>query len=115
MMLLEHAITVGLHDRETKTQKISTDAARLVIENLIVDANMCATIFTQGVYGIYKHDDGSIVREPSIRIEIAGESKEDIEPIIRSIKKALNQETIMWKCEEVHVAFYGDTSTAADI
>lgn len=115
MMMYEHFITVGLFDRDAHEQLISTDSAKLVIENLILNAGMCCTMFTEGVFGIYRHEDGSTVREPSIRVEIADQPKEEVVKVVRALQTALNQETIMWKVTESHIAFFGDSSTIDEL
>ena len=93
--MTEHIITVGLFDKDSKRQEISTLDAYKVITNLFCAAGLCATILE--AQGVYKHDNGEVVIEPSLRIECAGATIEQVKPVIFQIKAALNQESIMYK------------------
>ena len=48
---------------------------------------------------------GEIVREPSIRIEIASESEIDCMAIINRIKAQLNQESVMLEVCKAEIIF----------
>ena len=93
--MTEHIITVGLFDKDSKRQEISTLDAYKVITNLFCAAGLCATILE--AQGVYKHDNGEVVIEPSLRIECAGATIEQVKPVICQIKAVLNQESIMYK------------------
>lgn len=84
---------VGLFDKDTKLQKIPTIAARDLIEHIILAAGIDGATISDAI-GIYKHDDGSIVKEPSIRVEILFATNKQILTICDRIKIALNQESI---------------------
>ena len=101
--MTEHIITVGLFDKDSKRQEISTLDAYKVITNLFCAAGLCATVLE--AQGIYKHDDGTTVIEPSLRVECAGATREQIKPVIFQIKAALNQESIMYKMVESKIDF----------
>ena len=107
--MYEYQLTIGLFDKDNAKQKISTAAAENMISNLLLN-NFNIYAFTMiNCSGVYKMDDGRIVKEPSIRLEIA--SDEDINSIINSfintIKSPayLNQEFIMLKKQKSNIDF----------
>ena len=59
---------MGLNDKDAKVQVISTIEAYKVVSNIIAKDFGGGTIFE--AQGIYKHDDGKIVFEKTLRIEI---------------------------------------------
>ena len=75
MKMFEHVLTVGLFDKNSERQEILTETAKdFIAETLINKYNVFA--FTMiDCNGVYKmQTTGAIVREPSIRIEIAAEA-----------------------------------------
>lgn len=95
--MTKYTLTVGLNDKITKTQLISTENAHEIIaDTLLIDFDIYAfTMFD--CYGVYRHENGEIVREKSIRIEIATDEEinDTITSIVKSLKESLNQESIM--------------------
>ena len=75
MKMYEHFLTVGLFDKDSERQEIKTETAKdLISEILINDFNIYAFTMIDAV-GVYKmNSTGAIVKEPSIRIEIAAET-----------------------------------------
>ena len=57
-------------------------------------------MFTEGAFGIYRHDDGTVVKEPSLRIEIAGVERREIMPMVRFFRERFNQESVLYKMTE---------------
>jgi len=57
--------------------------------------------------GVFKHDDGTIVQEESIRIETLdfGMDTDAVEKFCELVKKELNQESILVETEEKQIAF----------
>ena len=99
----KHILTVGLFDKDTKAQEITTLDAYKVITNIFTAEGLCATILE--CQGVYKHNDGTVVVEPSLRIESAGCTSQEIKPCILAIKAALNQESIMYEFTESMIDF----------
>ena len=102
MSMYENYLTVGLYDRRTKKQEISTEDAKNLITNILINHFNIYAFTMIDCYGVYKMQGTSIiVREPSIRIEIASEKniENDIKKIIKVLKhkRMLNQESIMYK------------------
>lgn len=102
--MLVYKFSVGLFDKDTKTQKTSLRKAESVIAGICLDCGAYGLSITRG-RGVYRHDDGSLVFEPSLFIEIAGITQEQAESIALQVKKALNQESIMVEERESVINF----------
>lgn len=85
-------IIVGLNDKDTRRQETPADIAKNTLAGIVLEYADGATLTECN--GIYKHEDGGIVFEKSIKIEISGISKENAERIASKAKTALNQESI---------------------
>ena len=83
---------LGLFDKDSKAQEISTLNAFKIASNLVTDIVGYGTI-TEAM-GIYTHDDGTIVNEPTLRIEITGSELEKIKRPAIVLKQAFNQESV---------------------
>lgn len=64
----KHTLYIGLNDKDTKKQEIDTLEAVKIATNIICRIVDGCTIYN--ATGIYHHDDGQIVIENSLRIEI---------------------------------------------
>lgn len=87
-----YIIICGLNDKDTRKQEITTERAKQALAGIVLEYADGATLTECA--GIYKHNDGGIVFETSIKIEISGITKENAERIASNAKKALNQESI---------------------
>lgn len=87
-----YIIICGLNDKNTRKQEITTERAKQALAGIVLEYADGATLTECD--GIYKHEDGGIVFEKSIKIEISGISKENAERIASKAKKVLNQESI---------------------
>ena len=94
---------VGLNDKDTKTQKIDTMEASKIATNIITSYTDGATIYN--ATGIYKHEDGTIVLENTLKIELYEVSDEALTAIIDTLKRTLNQEAIIKQTEVVDSVF----------
>lgn len=83
---------LGLNDKDTKTQQISTLEAYKVVTNILANDFDGGTIFE--AQGIYKHEDGTIVVETTLRIEILFAELPQIKELVATLKKIFNQESI---------------------
>ena len=90
---------VGLNDKDTKTQKVDTLEAYKIVSNLLVATVGGGTIYQ--AQGIYKHDNGDIVIENTLRIEIIEANENDVNYIIKTLKTILNQESIILQTENI--------------
>lgn len=83
---------VGLFDKDSKAQEISTLDAYKVASNLLTEIIGFGTI-TEAC-GVYTHDNGEIVQEPTLRIEVSGIELEPMKRLAIALKQAFNQESI---------------------
>lgn len=88
----KYILYVGLNDKDTKTQKIDTLSAYNLTNNILLNYVEGATV-TQSK-GIYKHNNGNIVIENTLIIELLFTDKTTVETIAKELKIALNQESI---------------------
>lgn len=93
--LEKYTLTIGLNDKDTKTQLISRKKAISLIQNIVGDSTIT------DADGCYTHNNGEIVREKSLKVELLFKSSSDIIAYCEAIKKALNQESIAVSKETV--------------
>ena len=103
--MIRCTLTIGVYDKDTKRQKISSDIARRLVSDLIVDTLGYGTIHDGA--GIYTHTGGAVVVEPSLIVFYDGSQDDEnkINDLAWRIKKVLNQESIMLEKTAVNVAF----------
>lgn len=105
----EYILTIGLNDRVTEKQEISSEAAKRMISEILINKYGVFAFTMFDCYGVYKmNSTGRIIQEPSIRIEMATfEPMNNIDEIIRVIKDSehLNQESIMKKYQVSNISF----------
>ena len=100
MTIAKTTLYVGLNDKDTRVQRISTIEAYKVVENLLKAHDFDgATIFES--VGLYKHACGEYTTEKSLRIELLFCTKEQVMPLCTALKQALNQESIAVQCEQI--------------
>lgn len=90
---------LGLNDKDTKAQKIATLEAYKIVSNLIAADFGGGTIYE--ARGIYKHDDGTIITETTLRIEILFATRAQVLDLIATLKKLFNQESIALQVENI--------------
>ena len=83
---------IGLNDKDSKNQEISTIDAFKIVSNLACKFIGYGTITESR--GIYTHDNGDIVEETTLRCEFSGAELEAVKAFCECAKKALNQESI---------------------
>ena len=103
--MTRYTLTIGLFDKDTKRQKISSDIALKIVSDLVVQTVGYGTVYTGN--GIYTHVNGSIVVEPSLVFFVDGEKdlKNKVKTLAWQIKKALNQESVMLEETAVKMEF----------
>ena len=103
--MTRYTLTIGLFDKDTKRQKISSDMALRIVSDLVVQTVGYGTIYNGN--GIYTHINGSIVVEPSLVYFVDGEKdlKDKVKTLAWQIKKALNQESVMLEETAVKMEF----------
>lgn len=97
--MIKYTIYIGLNDQDTKRQEISTLEAFKIVQNILSDKTGGGTVYN--ATGIYKHDNGDIVIENTLRVEIVFAPLEAVQDAIRVIKSALNQESVILQTENI--------------
>lgn len=88
-MFTKYTLYIGLNDKDSKVQEISTLDAYKMIGALVGDCTI------QEGRGLYTHADGTQVLESTLIVQVIDFSgKMEIAPIVETIKTALNQESI---------------------
>jgi len=95
---------VGLNDKDTKQQELSNLEAKVGISAILF--RYCPNGFTlQECQSIYKHDDGTVVCENTIKVILLDYNMSMIYEIIEDLKRKLNQECIAVERIETYVKF----------
>lgn len=91
---------IGLNDKDSKIQEVGTLDAYKIVSNII---GVGSTI-TEG-RGIYKHEDGTVVSEVSLVVELLDFdntlTKGWLKEKVNQIKTILNQESVAVQYQEV--------------
>lgn len=91
---------IGLNDKDSKQQEITTLDAYKVVNNTL----RVGSTITEG-RGIYTHEDGTVVSEVSLVVELLDFdgtlSNEWLKNKVKALKNALNQESIAVQEQEV--------------
>lgn len=98
-MIKKFTLYLGLNDKDTKVQMISTLEAYKVVSNILAKDFGGGTIFE--AQGIYRHDDGQVVFEKTLRIEILFAELPQIKILVELLKKIFNQESIAVQEENI--------------
>lgn len=98
----KYTLYIGLNDKDTHNQEINTLDAYKVVSNILTACGG-ATV-TEG-RGIYTHDDGAIVQEPTLVCTIFAAPEESVRDAALQIKTALNQESIAFEITDVTSMF----------
>lgn len=100
----KYVLSIGLNDKDTKVQKVSTLEAYKMVENTLFNNNIESfTIYD--AKGVYKHENGEITKENTLRVEIYafdGDIKRQVVEIINIIKVVLNQESVALEIVETY-------------
>lgn len=89
----QFTLIIGLNDKNTKKQELDTISCYKLVNNLLLKYVDGATIYQ--AQGIYKHENGQIVIENSLKIDIIDSTRDVIENIATQLKTILNQESIV--------------------
>lgn len=97
--MLKITLYVGLNDKDTKQQEIGTLEAYKVAMHIITAHADGGTIFEAN--GFYKHNDGTITVEKSLKIELVDVTEAAARAIVEQLKAALNQESIIVQRDQI--------------
>ena len=96
-MFTKYTLYIGLNDKNSKVQEISTVDAYKIVGALVGDCTI------QEARGLYTHQDGTQVLETTLVVQVidfAGTL--NVRPVVETLKTALNQESIAVICETVN-------------
>lgn len=102
--MTKSVLSIGLLDKESKRQEISTEKALEIISTDCLKMVSGVTIIPNCI-GVYTHDNGEKVIEPSIRCEFYGENNETVKRLARIFCRELNQESIAFETVEIDSEF----------
>ena len=88
----KYTLYLGLNDKDKKQQLISTIEAYKICNNILLHYTDGATIFEAS--GIYKHYNGTVTIEKTLRIELLSIDQPTVDKIVKDLKRAFNQESI---------------------
>ena len=92
----QFTLMVGLNDKDTKKRIINKNKAKEVVMNICGDCTVSEAI------GQYTHDNGEIVQEKSLRVEILFKELQEVISYCNEIKKQLNQESVALSYTEIN-------------
>lgn len=90
---------LGLNDKDTKKQEINTIEAYKIVNNVVNNYCDGATIYE--CQGIYKHNNGEIVFEKTLKIELMFVDRLTVVSLVKDLKEIFNQESIVLQKEIV--------------
>lgn len=88
-----YKLYLGLNDKDTKLQKYDIVEAYKVANSIVLSHCEGATIYNGN--GIYKHENGQVVVEQTLIIEISGASESSVASVIEDLKRVFNQECVL--------------------
>lgn len=95
-MFTKYTLFLGLNDKNTKKQEITILEAYKILMNLLDNATITEAT------GFYKHDDGTLIIEKSLKIELIDFNNNlNINKIIEDLKKLFNQEAVALQTEKI--------------
>lgn len=98
----KYTLYIGLNDQHSKTQLIDTIEAFKIVNNLICKSFDGATIFN--AQGIYKHEDGTVVIENTLRVELLefdASIRDNVKTLVTTLKDVLNQESVAVQMQDI--------------
>lgn len=98
--MTKYTIYMGLFDKDSKRQEFDTITAYKMVQQRATQLFDGATI--SEAKGIYKHDNGEVVVEPTIRIELMFADLETVKTFCDNLKGMFNQESVVLQVEEVN-------------
>lgn len=101
--MTQATLYIGLNDKDEKRQTMETVEAYKIVQSELVRHVGGGTIYA--AEGIYTHDDGTIVVEKMLRVEIFGAPESALMALVERLKIRLNQESIIIRRESVETVF----------
>lgn len=104
-MTIKYTFFVGLADKDSKVQVISTIDAERIIERVFAKHGVDGATIT-GARGIYVHESGEVVTEETICVQVFEFGDAVPVRICADLKTLLNQESIAVEKRETDSALY---------
>lgn len=101
--MTKYTLYLGLNDKDTKKQVYSTIECYKSALHLCAEFCGGATIYEAD--GVYTHENGTIVIEHTLKIEIYTDDTPALENLILALKIGFNQESILVQAETVTSKF----------
>ena len=95
-----YRLYMGLNDKDTKKQEISTEEAYNVFNGLVLRMFDGATVWS--AKGVYTHDDGTQVSENTLCCELVFADYIKVKKFVQQLKQIFNQESIAVQIVEVN-------------
>lgn len=102
-MTTKFVLTIGLFDKDTKKLELDPANAQALLNNEVARRFNGATVYSAD--GVYRHNNGETVREPSLRVELCYTTREDAVGLAKWAKAAFNQESVMLEAIEEECDF----------
>lgn len=99
-MISKATLYLGLNDKDTKLPAYDLVEAYKIATNLVAERFGGGTISSAD--GIYRHDDGSIVIEKTLRIELLFAERQSVREFCGLLKEMFNQESVAVQWEEIN-------------
>lgn len=103
-MIIKYNIYIGLNDKDSKKQEVSTRRAKEKVIEILNDNNITGLTMYE-VMGVFKHEDGFITFEKSLKVELLEVKENEVIKSIQELKRALNQESILFEKEKKEINF----------
>ena len=105
-MTTKYSFYIGLNDKDSKVQIVETLTAANIINRVFIENNVDGATITSGK-GIYKHDNGEIVVEETLIVQVYEfNSVVNVQKICNELKNLLNQESIAVEKHETNSQLY---------
>lgn len=97
--MTKYELIMGLNDQDTKKQEIPTIDALKKVKSYIAGKFGGATVSM--AQGIYQHENGDVVTEMSVKVELLFAEEKQIREAVEFLKKEFNQESVVVQKYEV--------------
>lgn len=100
----KYTFFLGLNDKFSKWQIVETEKAMETIENLVASQLWGGSISL--IRWVFQHDDGTIVKENTIKIETLWyRDYDDYRLFAQNLREYFNQESVLMEVSEVSESF----------
>lgn len=106
-----HTIYIGLNDKDTYTQLISTEDAEQIVHTICLQYVDGYTMYQAD--GYWKDADGKPTKENTLVCVFVGTDKQTVRIIADEVIEALNQNTVLIVSGENNAEFYSGTNAGA--